>query len=176
MYILLGIIAVIIVAVAFILFTKCKLSVEYSVPGGAKIRIGILGMWFEINNRQKKTAKKPEKDETEEKKTLDDIKESYEKILISIFEIKRKLNIEKADFKIDFGLWDAAATGIALGAAWAVIGSLKALLKSQFVIKEYSADVRPYFLGEKLEASFLVIFSMKIIDMLIILKKINKIK
>ena len=165
-----GLIVSSIILLAFItvvLFLKCKLYISCSVKYGVVIKVGALGLWFRVPKKEKRAK-------IAGQKAVKDVEKSYISILKRIGELKRKIHLEKAEAYIELGLCDAAVTGIAVGAAWAGIYSLKAFLDKTFILNDFDAKVVPNFLEEKVDAGFEAVFSITVARMVIILIKIFK--
>ena len=59
--------------------------------------------------------------------------------------IKKSITVKYVNFSMDFGLGDAALTGISTGVLWGVIYSAFALVCKLFTVKEHKFSIDPIF-------------------------------
>ena len=80
--------------------------------------------------------------------------------------IKKRVIIKELNAKITFGLEDAAKTGIATGAVWALIYNIFALITKFATVSEHKFDVEPDYNNECFSASLNGIITVKIVNII----------
>ena len=154
------------------------------------LRFKFLGIPIKIPLKQKKSKKVPLKDSKNKeqklsfkafKENVSSLKEVYESqkhILKDMLSYVRKhTSIKSVDFKIHFGLDNAAATGISTGAIWGMGSFVLKIIDSLIGIKKINMRVDPDFNNKVFEIYSKTILIMKPIHLIItvgqVLKTIN---
>ncbi len=76
--------------------------------------------------------------------------------------VKRRTNIREFELKLDFGLGDAAETGILYGIVWIVIGNMMMLIRGNLGGNKPSISIIPVFAKIHLGVDFTCIISIKL--------------
>ena len=162
--------AIIIAAiVAFILLIPIKAVFE--INNGKDFYIKVL--FIKIRRPKKKKSKKKKASAAGKKKKTKPfdiikiilaVKEDIEKFID--FAAEKCTVIEQLSFKLDFGLGDAAQTGIATGGLNAAVYSLVSVVHHKTVLKEWKIDINPDFQTEKFHAEFLCIARTRLLHII----------
>lgn len=83
--------------------------------------------------------------------------------------MKKKIKCENFSLKMNYGLGDAALTGISAGMLWGVIYSLLGVLDRYFEFLEMDVAINPDFNDIKLQMEFNCIFKIKIVHIIIVI-------
>lgn len=83
--------------------------------------------------------------------------------------LRRKIVCHELIFKLDFGLGDAAVTGVTTGAVWGTAYNLLSVLHHHMIIKKTDIRITPDFNDQKMEIRFYGIFTVKIVNIIIVL-------
>lgn len=155
--ILFGLLALIIL---FLLFVKLNFYFEgYYNNNESKnftLRFYVFTKKLGFNIKFKETKKEKEKKEIEKKEGKDSFIDKAKRFKnnIGIFKntfsaskghIKKSVIVKNINLNIDFGLGDAAATGIATGVLWGVIYSAFSLVCHLFTVENHMFAVDPQF-------------------------------
>ena len=153
-----------------------------------KIKIPIIdserrhNKWSFLFRRKKKRCKIDEETlkEQDAEISFDKIKDTSEKaydifnkyldILIAFYKYtKKKIKCESFCFRMNYGLGDAALTGISTGMLWGVIYSLLGVLDRYFEFIKMDVNINPDFNDIKLQLEFDCIFKIKIVHIIIVI-------
>ncbi len=104
----------------------------------------------------------------------DIVKVSKKELLDMLSYVRSHLSCKEMDFRIAFGLDDAAKTGITTGAVWTSGTLLLKTIDSLIGIRKINMDVFPDFQHKRFEISFKTILIMRPIHFIIIYKHIKK--
>lgn len=171
LYIVLGILALIL---CLSLFTNMTLLITVQKKHGDELKtevsLSVLGKPVDILPFIKKNGRKKDKTEKNANNKNDKTRRSNrgEKLgsfiknlakgrytyLLSKRCIKKKIRVETFDFRLKFGLDDAAHTGIAVGTAWGGLYNIFALVDKLFTVKNHNFEITPVFDGEYLDMDF----------------------
>ena len=113
-------------------------------------------IYYRRKNKQEKKSTNTESASKKPKKklSLERIKEIFS-LFFEIFKfLKKHLVFYEFTAKLNFGLEDAAETGILTGAAWGVLYNIVGFVDRTFVLKNHCVDVVPDFENEKLDFIF----------------------
>ncbi len=163
-----------------VLLSKIKVFFEYNKRPGEKLYKEILiKFWFvPIRIKKKGPSKKKDKpsNENEDKKSIiqkikdakdiiNSLKTTYSK---SRRNIRKGFRIENASLHFRIGLGDAANTGIATGAMWALLYDGLAFCDYVGAVKSHYFEVAPDYKEEGFESVGKIKLSFRVIDALII--------
>lgn len=150
----------------FLLFVKLniKFTIKYGFENDntVKLRFFVIHPFFgfniKLNKDGKKKDTKPEKSNENQNSQDEDrtflqkakeIKNSFDIIRNTISDseknIKKTVNIKEINLKINFGLSDAAITGISTGILWAALYSVFAFLTRKFTVNKHDFKIDPIF-------------------------------
>lgn len=144
----------------FLLFVKLNFYFEgYYNNSESKnfiLRFYVFTKKLGFNIKFKETKKEKEKKEIEKKEGKDSFVDKAKRFKnnIGIFKntfsaskghIKKSVIVKNINLNIDFGLGDAAATGIATGVLWGVIYSAFSLICHLFTVENHMFAVDPQF-------------------------------
>jgi len=59
--------------------------------------------------------------------------------------LQKRIKIQSLSWETQFGMGDAAATGILSGVFWALKGCILSMIQNYFICKKVSIDIKPYF-------------------------------
>ncbi len=152
-------------AIMIILFFPVAISFEYAFSATQKKSIFVIRVFGKdvYNSENKKDKEKKDKKEDEKKLDIDF---SFEKMrgivknenvkrcfLRACKSLRRISDLKKLELSFDFGFSDAAATGIAGGAAYSIVYGVVARIYYFFKIKKENMDIRvvPHFDNQCLE-------------------------
>jgi len=152
------------ISIFIILFLEISVKFDYDdrLNENFRLRIFLYNEKFGINLLKKDKPKKPKK--KKEEKTKDKEKISFFEKIVDVFEelknisyayyyskdfIRKRLILEKLNVNIDFGMSDAAKTGIATGAIWAVLYNIFAVVTKIFTVYDHKFNVEPDYNNEK---------------------------
>lgn len=180
---------ILVILAVLIVILSLKLSVKFSLSTGdkEKLKLRIFAysekIGFDIkfkdkNNDENKDENKDEKTESKDEKK--DAKSIFEKLLDLYKElqkvkytcitskdfIKKRLVLKELNVLIEFGLSDAAKTGIATGAVWATIYNVLEFLTKFVTLKNHKFNVEPDYNNEKYYASFDGIITVRIVNII----------
>lgn len=165
MTIFLIILSIFLLILLFLLFVKLnfKFIIEYGFNNENFVKLRfyvihpVLGINIKLNNKEEKkeeiTKNEPQKEEEIEKtsfiKKAKDVKKNFD-IIKDTFSnskqsIKKTINIKKLDLNIDFGLSDAALTGISTGVLWASVYSVFSVLTKIVTVHKHNFKIDPIF-------------------------------
>ena len=151
LYVFLAVLAFLII---FALTAKIKIFFEYKKYPGEKlyidykITLGGLRLKPIIKKLAKNKETKPKSEEGLIKKikvyakTLSLVTKIYSK---NRWFIQKRITAEDISFHLKFGLTDAASTGIATGAIWAVLYNILALIGRIGTLKNHTFEVVPVY-------------------------------
>ena len=164
--IIFAITALILILIFALLFLKIQAGIEYLHSGKEQkliVHLCILGIPIKIRiplNKKKKAKKEIKKSENKKqskkrltfsrfKKICSGIYSAYSESKNDIKEVlsdlRQKIEFKTVDFKVHFGLSDAAKTGIATGAVWTSSSCLVSVINQMFGIRKIDLDVVPDF-------------------------------
>ncbi len=157
------------------------------------VYVSLFGILIRIPIHTKKDDKKPKRKEKKKKvsppneralsfetfrKNIDAFGELIEvsknELLDMLSYVRKNLTCKELDFRIAFGMDDAAKTGIATGAVWASGTFLLKLIDTLISIKKVHMDVYPDFNHKRFEISFKTILIMQPIHFIIIYRRIRE--
>lgn len=133
----------------------------------------IIKIKFPKKTGEKKEKKaKPNKKEEKEKLTFNKLKtllsgiktslsDSKSDISILLSSIKKHLVIDKMLYEMEYGLSDAAKTGVANGALWGILSGIFSIIDNISEIKDVTLNIWPVFDRECLNLRFHGIISIK---------------
>lgn len=168
--------AILFVAAA-VLLSKIKVFFEYNKRPGEKLYKEILiKFWFIPIRIKKKSPKVKDKPSKEDKRSfiekvkdtkdiINSLKTTYSK---SRHNIRKGFHIENASLHFRIGLGDAAKTGIAVGAMWALLYDGLAFCDYIGTVKNHYFEVAPDYKEEGFESVGKIKLSLRVIDALII--------
>ncbi len=160
--VLLGILCFIIICLLIILFGKTKLVIKCSKKSGNEVDTDIVLclLWGLVKIRLKKKAVKEKKlfeeaakdIKKDERKFIDKAKYYYglfcdfaKAYLRHRRRLRGSILLEKISLDINFGLGDAAKTGIQLGTLWAALYNISALVSRIVRIAEPKFKINPHY-------------------------------
>lgn len=152
LYVFLAVLAFLII---FALTAKIKIFFEYKKYPGEKLYIDYkitLG-GISLNSVIKKQTAKKTKEKPKDKKGIIQKLKDLAKVISIVTKvysknrwfIQKRLTAEDICFHLKFGLADAAATGIATGAIWAVLYNILALISRIGTLKNHNFEVVPVY-------------------------------
>lgn len=183
-------------AVCIILILSVKIKVRFSLShtgngNDIKLRIFVLNekLGYSILGSEKKEDKpKSEKSKEDNKKESEkDEKNKNEGFLKKLENIhakvikykytylscrefaKKRFTVENLDLFVEFGLSDAAKTGIATGAVWAAVYNIFAFITRCAVVKKHNFNVNADYSNEKFDVKTDIIVSFRPISAAFIL-------
>lgn len=188
------IIAIIILLVFTLLFSKFRISFEYKKYPGEKLytKLNISFGFVKLNRFADKLSKnaedKSKKADTSEEgiikklkklsETLKTVKTLYAK---NRWHIRDALVVENLDFHVKFGLSDAAKTGIAIGEVWTVLYIARAFIAQVGTLRKHYFEVCPSYNEEVFACQGSIKLSIRMISAMVLCtklyltyKKINK--
>ena len=188
------IIAIIILLVFTLLFSKFRISFEYKKYPGEKLytKLNISFGFVKLNRFADKLSKnaedKSKKADTSEEgiikklkklsETLKTVKTLYTK---NRWHIRDALVVENLDFHVKFGLSDAAKTGIAIGEVWTVLYIARAFIAQAGTLRKHYFEVCPSYNEEVFACQGSIKLSIRMISAMVLCtrlyltyKKINK--
>ncbi|MBC8595807.1 DUF2953 domain-containing protein [Qingrenia yutianensis] len=159
MKILLICLAVLSVLILFLLFIRLNFYFEGYFNNESKnfmLRFYVFTKKLGFNIKFKETKKEKEKKEAGKAEGKDSFIDKAKRvknninILKNTFSaskghIKKSITVKYVNFSMDFGLGDAALTGISTGVLWGVIYSAFALVCKLFTVKEHKFSIDPIF-------------------------------
>lgn len=170
--------AIAIAILLYLFFAKIRIVFEYKKYPGEKLYTSIKLSYGFINLsgllKKKKLKLSQNKQETDIG-IIDKIKK-YEKtlkILCKVYSknrwfIRNRINVERLNFHLKFGLGDAAATGIATGAINSVLYWLLAFVNRVGTVKKHYFEVVPVFEGSGFISEARGSISLRMINILTI--------
>ena len=169
LYVFLAVLAFLII---FALTAKIKIFFEYKKYPGEKLYIDYkitLG-GISLNSVIKKQTAKKTKEKPKDKKGIIQKLKDLAKVISIVAKvysknrwfIQKRLTAEDISFHLKFGLADAASTGIATGAIWAVLYNILALISRIGTLKNHNFEVVPVYTEEGFisEGSFKLSFRL----------------
>ncbi len=169
-----------------LLFAKIKVSLSFSKKAGRKLRtsldISFLGFKIKTDKKKKEKKQSPKKDDDKEDdiKFFDKVKKYYTLFLDfkdtykkNSRKIRRTVHFEKICLNVQFGLGDAARTGIATGGVWAGIYNVIALVARLFRISEPKVGVVPLYNEQKCEIEGECIISTRVANLIYTLASVG---
>lgn len=180
--------AFIILLICILLVLPVSLDLKFLYLGGSgriTVRAGISRLAFGIFDSAEKQKKKEYAEKSKEIKK-DNNKAEKEKLdfgktktllaeglkLLSYF--SKRLTVERLKLHFHIGFDDAAATGIATGAAWAFLYDFVSLCDNKLKLKSHSVNVCPDFTKEVFETDIRLVLNIRIIFALILAVKTMK--
>ncbi len=167
MTIFLIILSIFLLILLFLLFVKLnfKFTLKYGFENDNTVKLRffvihpIFGFNIKLNTKDKKQKKPDEKEDNskqnrpdENKSFIDKVKEiknNFDVIKNTISDtekhIKKTINIKEINLKINFGLSDAAITGISTGILWAAVYSVFGFLTRKFTVDKHDFKIDPIF-------------------------------
>ncbi len=177
----------------YIMLVKLSITIEYlKNDGGQVVRLKVYNEIFKLRipfimfdssklktkvmnkERNKKQAENKKYKQTKDmdklftfiKKLYNFSKQNKRLFLKALKNFKNKIVFDDILIKINFGLEDAALTGITTGALWAMIYNTLSLLNRYFLMKNTEINIEPDFNGIKLNVSFCSIFKVRIVNII----------
>ncbi len=152
LYVFLAVLAFLII---FALTAKIKIFFEYKKYPGEKLYIDYkitLG-GISLNSVIKKQTAKKTKEKPKDKKGIIQKLKDLAKVISIVTKvysknrwfIQKRITAEDISFHLKFGLTDAASTGIATGAIWAVLYNILALIGRIGTLKNHTFEVVPVY-------------------------------
>lgn len=159
------ILSIFLLILLFFLFVKLnfKFCAQYGFDEKkyVKLRFYVIHPFFGINikfDKKEKQINKSNENQQKEIKQEDnqsfldkakDLKKNFD-ILKNTFSnskpsIKKTINIKEINLKMDFGLSDAAITGISTGILWATLYSAFAIVTQLFTVDKHDFKINPIF-------------------------------
>jgi hypothetical protein len=155
LYVFLAVLAFLII---FALTAKIKIFFEYKKYPGEKLYIDykITLDGISLNSVIKKQTAKKTKEKPKDKKGIIQKLKDLAKVISIVTKvysknrwfIQKRLTAEDISFHLKFGLADAASTGIATGAIWAVLYNILALISRIGTLKNHNFEVVPVYTEE----------------------------
>lgn len=161
MTIFLIILSIFLLLLLFFLFVKLnfKFVIEYGFNNQNFVKLRfyvihpVLGINIKLNNKEEISKNEPQKEGETEKTSfiqkLKDIKKNFDIIKDTLSNskksIKKTINIKKLDLNIDFGMSDAAITGITTGILWASVYSVFAVITKIVTVHKHNFKIDPIF-------------------------------
>lgn len=179
MKIFLAVLAALLFLLGVLLCAKIRIVFEYCKNQGEKLTANISIRIFGINiKRLKAKPKSPEKQKKDEDDSKDSLTDRINRIssTVSIVHetykrnrwfIKKRLTVENIEIYVKFGLGDAAATGIAAGALWALLYQALAFVCCIGTVCRHSFDVVPVFEDNGFCSSGKGIISFRLINIIV---------
>lgn len=181
---LLGILCFVIICLLIILFGKTKLIINSSRKSGGKVSIDIILeiFWglFKIDLKKKsEKEKKPDAESEEniskdERKFIDKAKHYYgifcdfaKAYLKHRRRLRKSICLDKIKADINFGLGDAAKTGIYLGTLWASLYNAVAIVSRIVRIREPKFEINPHYNESIIEFDAKLVVSARLWRLLI---------
>ena len=179
--ILFWILAVFLLITAIALFVKIKVVINFKKQKDedfiVNIRLHFFGGLFKREVPTKQKSDKGKKDKSEEKpelKFFEKVKKYYGDFLKfkTVYKennkkIRKTVYAEKIHLDINFGLGDAAKTGIATGCVWAGIYNVIAFISKVIRIKEPKINVTPMYNDLSCEAGGECIITARPVNLII---------
>ena len=185
------ILAIITVLFAVFLFVPMRFGIRYEKRTSSTklhIYVSFLGILIRIpydtdpKRKRKKTSKEKPKKKKEFsldtfRKNIDLLGEVYktskEQLISMLSYVREHLSCKEVDFKICFGLDDAAKTGIFTGAVWTSGTLLLKIIDSLIGVESIKMNVYPDFNDKRFEIYFKTILIMQPFRFIIILRHIS---
>lgn len=166
--------------IAIFLFLKISVNFKFNneIKEELKIRVYLYNkkIGFDIKKKQKKEKdKKLEKNSNKKEKgtilerlynlytELQKMKYTY--ILSKEF-LRKRLVLKNIEANVDFGLSDAAKTGIATGAVWTFIYNVFGFITRIFTVENHKFNVKPDYNNEKFFVSIDGILTFRIANII----------
>lgn len=154
------------------------------------IYVSLFGMLIRIpvhtNKKSAKKVKPPAKDTNSLKRAFsfesfqENVKAlsrivnvSRREILDMLSYVRKNLSCKEIDFRIAFGMENAAKTGISTGAVWTTGTMLLKVIDSLIGAKKMNMEVYPDFQNKRFEISFKTILIMQPFRFIIVYRKIR---
>lgn len=180
MKILLICLAVLAVLILFLLFIRLNFYFEGYFNNESKnfmLRFYVFTKKLGFNIKFKETKKEKEKKEAGKAEGKDSFIDRAKRvknninILKNTFSaskghIKKSITVKYVNFSMDFGLGDAALTGISTGVLWGVIYSAFALVCKLFTVKEHKFSIDPIFNKNIMKINLGVVVYTRLVDIL----------
>ena len=170
-------VAVIILIVFALLFSKFKLTFEYKKSPGEKLytKLSIHFGFINLDRFADKLSKKAQNQAKKADKTDEGIIKKIKKVSQTLkivknlysenrWHIRNALTVENFDFHVKFGLSDAAKTGIATGEVWTLLYTVRAFTAQVGSLKNHYFEVCPVYTEEVFECQGTVKLSMRMIS------------
>ena len=163
---------------------KQKLYIYVSIFG-ILLRIPIRNSEKKPDKSKKRIPKKRKEKDSETSFTFQTFRENVD-TLFEVFQackkelsdmlsyVRNHLSCQEMDFRIAFGMGDAAKTGITTGAVWTSGTMLLKVIDSFIGIEKVHMDVYPDFNNKRFEISTKAILVMRPIHFIFIYNKISK--
>ena len=88
-------------------------------------------------------------------------------------EITKKVSFQEVIFDVDFGTGNAASTGIMTGAVWSATDIFVCILDRIFGVEKFTVNVNPHFDKKCFNGKFKSILKLRLVNIMIILRKIK---
>ena len=179
------IIAIIILLVFTLLFSKFKIYFEYKKYPGEKLytKLSVSFGFINLNRFADKLSKKAENevnkaDKSEdgmikklkkEVQTLKAVKSVYSK---NRWHIRDVIKVENLDFHVKFGLSDAAKTGIAVSEVWTVLYIARAFIAQVGTLKNHYFEVCPSYNEETFICQGNIKIGMRMISAIVLFTRL----
>lgn len=149
------VLSIIFASLLLILFIPIGIGMRYDDSALFLVRIAVFSFSFPFrlkvkDGKKKKT--KTDKKEPEEEKGAKEIEKSALGLdfILDLFGdfrafVRKGLFLKDFKLEIDFGVSDAAATAVTVGALWGAAYGLIALIERLFTVKKPEVDVTPRF-------------------------------
>ena len=177
LWIILGILLIIGLILAGLIFLKTKVIVSYK---NDKFNIVFRNGLIKYTYKPKEKPQKEEKDVTREsiEKDIDDKKsrltDKTSFLWTLLREMRFKVEVLKTEIKIDYGTDDPADTGILYGIIWAAIGNLYQIFNHYLVFDFPKAEINPDFENQLFEIEFYGIIKIRLVHIINALIKSRK--
>ena len=177
--------AFIILLICILLILPVSLDLKYLYLGGSgrmTVRAGISALHVTVFDSAKQEkmkteeSKKDDEKKKEKKEKLDfgRMKKILSESLKFLSYLSKRLTVDRLKLHFHIGLEDAAATGIATGAAWAFLYDFVSLCDNKLKLKSHSVNVCPDFREEVFETDIMLVISIRIIFAVILAVKAMK--
>ncbi len=152
LYIVLGILFL---ALGVLVTVPIKVIADYA-DGSYRMKIKVFGISTDMEklgkyfNKKKKPAKdaQPKTEQEQDAALMDKINNAYKLVrrIANVYNdsrhfVSKRLYVDNIYVNISFGTWDAALTGMATGAVWALLYELMGLLTTVATVNNHKFDV-----------------------------------
>ncbi len=174
-------------ALLLILPFHVYLKYDQSASGDAKFTVRLflysqkLGFDIPIKHKTETPKSEKEKKTAEDKTPFGKVFEMFDNIrrlrtthLLSREYIKKHIFLEMVLFDFEFGLSDAAKTGMATGAVWAAVYNLFAFVTRNFSVGRHEFHIQPNYEKEVVNAKLEGIIKFRIVHIIGILLVVLK--
>ena len=175
------ILVIIVLLLVIVLFTKVTVVGKFQKKKGEKSTYSLDLMFFGglikkdlLSIKQKHSKKHDDTKNQDDLKFFDKVKKNYKKFLDfkkayskNSRKIRRAICAEKIYLNVDFGVGDAAKTGIATGGVWAGIYNVISFVASIIRITEPKINVNPLYNELKCEIDSECVIKSRPVNLLI---------